>query len=278
MPHHETQVAQHYTTGALTERVLQALRESGVDPAKATAEDLKAGDEFHTGGIAASEHFFGHFEVRATDRVLDVGSGIGGTTRLIADRFGAAVTGVDLTPEFVETARELTEMVGLGHRAEFHVGSALDMPVPDSAFDLAVMMHVGMNIADKPALMAEVARSLKPGGTFAVFDVMQGANRDDPDFPLPWSTVAETSFLHPPEDYAAAAEGAGLALRAEHDRTDFAMAFFEKVFAKLAEDGAPALGIHLMMGDTAPLKFQNYVAGLKSERLRPVEMIFEKPS
>ena len=60
MRDHEGQVADHYTTGALTERVRSALREVGVDPDHATAEDLKAGDEFHTGGVAASDHFFGH--------------------------------------------------------------------------------------------------------------------------------------------------------------------------------------------------------------------------
>ena len=152
------------------------------------------------------------------------------------------------------------------------------MPVPDGAFDLAVMMHVGMNIADKPSLMAEVARCLKPGGTFAVFDVMAGTNPEPLDFPVPWSTLAETSFLHSPEAYDAAATAAGLSLRLQEDRSEFAEAFFEKVFAATAESGPPALGIHLMMGDTAPVKFQNYVAALKSKRLRPVEMIWEKPA
>lgn len=273
----ETAVAEHYTTGELTDRVMNALAAMGIDPDKATVADLKAGDEFHTGGLAASEHFFGHLTIGPSDHVLDVGSGIGGTSRYVADRFGATATGVDLTPEFVETARALTEMVGLSDKVSFHVGSALDMPVPDASFDLAVMMHVGMNIADKGAVMAEVTRALKSGGTFAVFDVMKGENDAPLDFPLPWSTLPETSFLATPEAYEAAASAAGLTLAATHDRTEFAEKFFEEAFAQIAKNGPQPLGIHLMMGDTAPVKFQNYVANLTSRRLRPIEMIFKKP-
>lgn len=276
MAEHEGQVARHYTTGDLTDRVLTALRRVGIDPAQASVADLKAGDEFHTGGLEASEHFFGHFEVKPTDRVLDVGSGIGGTSRLIADRFGAQVTGIDLTPEFVETAAALTQMVGLSDKVTFHEGSALAMPVPDGAFDLAVMMHVGMNIADKGALMTEVARCLRPGGTFAVFDVMAGDNPGPIDFPVPWSAGPETSFLHTPDAYAEAARAAGLTLKLQEDRSAFAAAFFDRLFGAIDKMGPPVFGIHLMMGDTAPEKFENYAAALNTNRLRPVEMIFEK--
>ncbi|MBF9043893.1 methyltransferase domain-containing protein [Rhodobacterales bacterium HKCCE4037] len=273
----ETDVANHYTTGALTDRVKAAMIAAGIDPEAATAKDLKAGDEFHTGGVAASDHFFGHLDITSEMRVLDAGCGIGGTSRLIADRFGATVTGVDLTPEFVETARDLTEMVGMGDRIGFHVGSVLDMPVGDAEFDLAVMMHVGMNIADKTALMSEVARCLKPGGTFAVFDVMAGPSGAAALYPVPWSTVAETSFLHSPDTYADAAAAAGLTEILREDRTAFARDFFAQVAAKTVEAGGPPpFGIHLMMGETAPEKFGNYVRGLEIGALAPTEMIFRK--
>ena len=156
------------------------------------------------------------------------------------------------------------------------VGSALNMPVADAGFDLAVMFHVGMNIEDKAGLFAEVSRALATGGTFALFDVMGGAVSGPLVFPLPWSTVAETSFVDPPEVYVEAANAAGLELIARTDRTDFALAFFEQAFARMAESGPPALGIHLMMGETAPEKFQNYVTNLKAGRICPTEMIFKK--
>ncbi|WP_050603626.1 methyltransferase domain-containing protein [Ruegeria sp. 6PALISEP08] len=272
----EQAVAQHYTTGALTERVRAALEASGIDPDAATVADLKAGDEFHTGGVLATDNLFGQLSPTHATRILDVGCGIGGTSRYIVDRYDSTVTGIDLTPEFVETATALSDLVGHSEKASFHVGSALDMPVPDAGFDLAVMMHVGMNIEDKTGLFAEVSRTLATGGTFALFDVM-GGDMDEPlAFPLPWSTVPETSFVHAPDVYKNAAAAAGLELETESDRTEFAIQFFEDVFAKIAESGPAPLGIHLMMGETAPEKFQNYVTNLKAGRIRPTEMIFKK--
>ncbi|MEM1273779.1 MAG: methyltransferase domain-containing protein [Pseudomonadota bacterium] len=272
----EQAVAAHYTTGALIDRVTGALRALGIDPAKATASDLKAGDEFHTGGLAATEHVFSHLTLGPDDVVLDVGCGIGGTSRYIADTFGAQVTGVDLTQEFVNAARALTAMVGLSGKVSYMQGSALALPVPDQAYDLAVMMHVGMNIADKTALMADVARCLKPGGHFAVFDVMKSASEAEIAFPLPWSSVPDTSFLHRPEDYAAAAKAAGMHLKIQEDRTQFSKDFFAEVHAKTARDGPSPLGIHLMMGETAPEKFKNYVANLHAGLICPTEMVFRK--
>lgn len=272
----EMAVADHYTTGELFERVRAGLRAVGVDPARATVADLKAADEFHTGGVAATDHLMAQLEFTPGQRVLDVGSGIGGTSRYLADRHGAQVTGIDLTPEFVETARALSAMVGMGDATTFQVGSALDMPVQDATFDLAVLMHVGMNVADKAKLMTEIARALAPGGRLALFEVMAGASDVPLAFPLPWSTTPDTSFVAPPAAYRDGAAAAGLTLDVETDRTEFALDFFAMVFAKVAADGPAPLGIHLMMGETAPLKFQNYVANLKAGNIRPVEMIFTK--
>ncbi|WP_282168510.1 methyltransferase domain-containing protein [Ruegeria atlantica] len=272
----EQAVAQHYTTGALTDRVRAALEASGIDPDAATVADLKAGDEFHTGGVLATDNLIAQLSPTHATRVLDVGCGIGGTSRYIVDRYDSTVTGVDLTPEFVETATALSDLVGHSDKASFHVGSALDMPVPDAGFDLAVMLHVGMNIEDKAGLFVEVSRALATGGTFALFDVMGGEVAEPLAYPLPWSTVAETSFVDAPEVYKEAAAAAGLELVTETDRTEFALTFFEEVFARIAESGPPPMGIHLMMGETAPEKFQNYVTNLKAGRIRPTEMIFKK--
>ncbi len=272
----EDAVARHYTTGALTTRVRDALKASGVNPDSATAADLKASDEFHTGGVAATDHLFNQLSLTPATRVLDIGCGIGGTSRYVADRFGAKVTGFDLTPEFVETAKSLSELVGLSDKVSFLEGSALDMPVPDAGFDLAILLHVGMNIEDKQGIFSEVSRALAKDGTFALFDVMRGHVDEPMAFPLPWSTQPDTSFVDKPEIYKKSAELSGLSLVSENDRTEFALAFFEEAFAKAAKDGPAPMGIHLMMGETAPEKFKNYFANLRAGRIRPTEMIFKK--
>ena len=200
------------------------------------------------------------------------GSGIGGPARMIAARFGAQVTGIDLTPDFVETARRLTETVGL--KAEFVVGSALDLPFEDASFDLATLLHVGMNLPDKPRLFAEVARVLVPGGTFAVFDVMRfGAH---PAFPLPWASEASGSFLEAPEAYLAAADAAGFELRARRDRGEVARAFFARMQAQMAGKEPPVVGLPLLMGEAAATKVANMVAAVQAGDIQPVEMIFRR--
>lgn len=275
----ETMVAAHYTSGSLTDRIRTALTALDVDLAKAAPEDLKPVDEFHTGGAAATNHLLDQLQISATTRVLDIGGGLGGAARLIASRFGCPVVSVDLTPEFVETSKDLNALVGLGGGIDCLVGSALDLPVSDGAHDLALMLHVGMNIEDKPRAFAEARRALAPGGRFAVFDVMRG--RDQPGaltFPVPWAQEAAFSFVEPPSVYRAAAEAAGFRLVAETDCSAEANAFFETAFAAVAEHGPAPLGIHLMMGETAGLKIRNYAACIRAGLVAPTEMIFEAPS
>ena len=84
--------------------------------------------------------------------VVDVGCGIGGPARYMARHRGARVTGVDLSPEFVEVARELTRRCGLAEVVDFQVGNGLALPIPDGGVDAACLLHVGMNIEDKARL------------------------------------------------------------------------------------------------------------------------------
>lgn len=273
----ETNVAEHYTTGDLTGRIKSAMREAGINPDTATAEDLKAGDEFHTGGILATDALLEFLTITPDTRVLDIGCGIGGPARLLTSRYGCTSTGVDLTQEFIDTATDLTAMVGLADQAAFLQGSALDLPVEDGSADLALMLHVGMNIEDKEQLFAEASRALSPGGTFALFDVMRGPDdASDLEFPLPWSSVAETSFVVPPAIYKQAAAQAGLILTHERDRTQFAKDFFADTFKKIAANGPPKFGIGLMMGETAGQKLKNFAANIEAGRVSPVEMIFRR--
>jgi SAM-dependent methyltransferase len=268
----ERSVAAHYSGAGLHLRIMERLAAAGIAADAVTADHLKAVDEFHIGGAEATADLLDQLAIGPETRVLDVGSGIGGPARTIAARTGARVTGVDLTPDFVETARRLTETVGL--EADFVVGSALDLPFPDASFDLATLIHVGMNIPDKPRLFAEVARVLAPGGTFAVYEVMRfGAH---PAFPLPWAADASSSFLETPDAYLAAAEAAGFALRARRERGEVARAFFARMQEAMAAGRMPPVGLPLLMGEAAPQKVANMVAAVAAGDIEPVEMIFEK--
>ncbi len=271
-----TALADHYTPENLLEAINRGLTQAGVDPEAPAPEDLKPVDEFHLGGVEATEAFLDPLGITAEMEVLDIGSGIGGTARFIAGRYGAQVTGVDLTPAFVATAKILSARVGLGRRTRFVEGSALALPVEAAAYDLATLFHVGMNIEDKAGLFREVARVLKPGGRFAVFDLMTRDGRPL-DFPVPWSTAPETSFVTKPDAYRTAAEAAGLTPLAERDCYDYATAFFERVMAQAAKaDGPPPVGLHLIMGATAQEKYGNAAAAVLDGRIGPREMVFGK--
>ncbi len=275
MEHLEARVEHHYTSKGLMARIDAALAElgvSGTDPA-----DLKPVDEFHTGGLEATEALLSQLSISNQMRVLDIGAGLGGTARHVFVRYGAQVTGIDLTRDFIDVAKTLNARAGLSDGIHMMQGSALDMPVAAGFADLALMFHVGMNIEDKPRLMAEVARVLKPGGMFALFDVMQDGGGGALAYPVPWSERAETSFVDHPLAYRSAAEGAGLSHVAQRERRAFTLEFFARVTSQIAKAGGPPpLGIHLLMGKTAGEKIANYVANVQARRIAPVEMIFRK--
>ena len=131
-------------------------------------------------------------QISADTRLIDIGCGAGGPARAVAARYGCRVTGIDLTDDFIKTGGRLSEACGLQGSVFLHHGSALDMPFDDSAFDRAMMLHVGMNIVDKAALMREAARVLEPGGLFCVYDMMR-ARQGTLTFPLPWASDASAS-------------------------------------------------------------------------------------
>lgn len=268
----ETRIAGHYTHGSLDAAIRDGLSRMGRDPDGFTLEDLAGIEEFHMGGRAATEEIAAQLELAEDAAVLDIGSGIGGAARFLAERHGCRVTGVDLTPEYVDVARALSEALGLADRVSFMTGSATDLPVDDGTFDAATLLHVGMNVPDKRALAAEAARALRPGGTFVVYDVMRTGDQD-PDYPVAWSAVPETSFLETPEAYRAALEAAGFSIAAERDRRDFAIDFFARMRARVAESGPPPLGLHVLMGAEAPTKVANMVAALEAGRIAPVEIV-----
>ena len=270
-------VADHYGSGRVMEGIREALRRAGVGAGPLTERDLKPVDEFHTGGVEATEALLAQLDIGPTSRVLDLGSGIGGTARLVAGRYGAQVVGVDLTEEYVAVARELSRLTGLDSLTRFERGSVTALPVADASADVALLQHVGMNIADKAALFREAARALAPGGVLAVFEVMAGADPAPPAYPLPWAASAEASFVAAPDAYLAAAEAAGFRLRARRDRSAYAVEFFRRLTARISRDGPPALGLHLLMGPDGRTKVANYLASLEAGNLAPTEMIFDRP-
>lgn len=268
----EQAVAQHYSHGALEQQILDALRMTGADPDHLDPDQLAPVDEFHTGGRPATVELVGRLDLRPGLRVLDVGSGLGGTARYLARRHGVEVTGIDLTAEYVQVAESLTHRVGLADLVRFRQGSATDLPFPDGSFDRVCLLHVGMNIADKAALFAEISRVLVPGGILGLYDVVLTGS-GDVAYPLPWAATPATSFLAGPDRYRELLTRAGLRVRMERDRRDFALEFFRQFRARVEQNGPSALGLHILMGADATAKVANMIDNLARDVLAPTEMI-----
>jgi SAM-dependent methyltransferase len=267
----EAKVAEHYGRRQLEEAILAAVAREGKDPEKLTAADLAAVDEFHVGGLEMTQELAKHMELRAGLRLLDVGSGIGGPARYFAAEHGCRVTGIDLTEEFVRVAGGLTRRTKLDGLAEFRQGSAVELPFKRDTFDRAYMIHVGMNIADKVGIFREVRRVVKAPGLFTVFDIMRTG--DGPiRYPVPWALSEDTSFVGKVKDYRDALQNAGFRVTQERGHGPFAIEFTARARARMAQSGPPALGLHLLMGEKAPIMAGNMLAMMKEGVLEPVEL------
>jgi MPBQ/MSBQ methyltransferase len=136
----------------------------------------------------AAKHDFVHEMVRwgGLDRlatgttVLDVGCGIGGSSRILARDYGFAVTGITISPQQVKRAQELTPE---GLNARFAVDDAMALSFPDASFDVVWSVEAGPHIPEKAMFAKELLRVLKPGGILIVADWNQ---RDDRIHPLNW--------------------------------------------------------------------------------------------
>lgn len=230
-------------------------------------DDLAPADEFHLGGAVATATVAADLGLTAADHLLDIGCGIGGPARRFASLTGCRVTGIDLTPSFVAAATALSARVGLTDRTTFLVGDATQLPV-DHTVTAAVLMHVGMNVEDKPALFAAVAALLPTGGRFAVYDIMR-VGEGAFDLPQPFASESGQAHVETPDAYVAALEAAGFTVGEPVDRTRMAL----EAAAAAGEQGPPPVSLATVMGPDFMTMFANLGAALRAGILAPVQII-----
>lgn len=263
--------------GGLVAAIGSALDAAGMDRSDLRTADLAPVDEFHIRGRAATLEIVEALHLTPASHVLDLGSGLGGPARTVAELTGCTVTGIDLTAEFCEVATALSAWTGLSDRTRFLVGDATATGLPDASVDAAMTVHVAMNIADKPALYAEAYRVLRPGGRFVVYDVLQGEG-GDVRYPVPWASDPSTSFLATPEQMRAMLPAAGFDVVAETDSSDDSLEWFQQVRARIERDGPPPVTFAAFLGDAFGQMAANQVANLAERRIRTVMVTCAKPS
>lgn len=265
----------HYTRSDLGNVILVALENAGKDVNNLTLEDLAPVDQFHIRGRAATLELARAAGLDAAKRVLDVGSGVGGTSRCLAKEFGCRVTGIDLTEEYCRAAALLTSKTGLADLVDYRQGDATNLRFDDASFDVVWTEHVAMNIPDKSRLYREMHRVLKPGGTLAIYDILAGPS-DPVLFPVPWARTPDTSFLVRPDELRKLLEAAGFTVTNWSDTTDAARAWFVSLAEKIRKEGLSPLGFHVLLGADFQAMAQNQRRNLEEGRIVLVQVIAMK--
>jgi len=265
-------VRDHYRATGLIERLKAALRAFGPQDQRLTPGQLGALDQFHTRGLAATAELAKLAGITADMRVLDVGSGVGGPARYLAAAHGCRVTGVDLSAPFVEAARYLTERTGQSGLVSFETASALELPFEDGRFDVVLLQHVAMNIADRALLYRELRRVLKPGGRFATYDVV--LNNGEPHYPVPWARTPATSFLLTVAATREAIEQAGFRTLVAQDDSEAAKAWA----TQLRAGPLPSPNLGVVMGPDFAQLGANLARNLLEGRLGILTAVFEATS
>lgn len=251
--------------------ILASLSATGYDVESLDPAALSGADEFHLGGRLATLAVLDSVRSYAPRSVLDVGCGIGGPARTIVTELDAQTIGVDVTPSFVAAASELTSRVGLTDRLSFEVGDALALDQPDEEFDLVTLFHVGMNIADKHRLFAELARVTQPGGHVLVYDVMR-VGRGSLTLPVPWASSHEHQHLAGVDDYLGALRAAGLEPGDPVDHRPIVRAALEQ-----AADAPPPVNLSNLMGPDFTEMFANLRTAITDGVVAPMQIVASKP-
>lgn len=232
--------------------VFDALRDIGRQ-GFLDSDDMAALDEYHPMGRAATLSLADLAQVAAGEKVLDVGAGLGGPSRVLARYYGARVTALDPTLRFNALNRVFCDRSQLEDKVTVMRGDARRMPISGPTFDVAWTQALWQDVDDKERLVSELYRVVVPGGRLAMFELVTGPG-GEPHYPLPWADGPEESFP------MAAGEMRKLLFRAEFtelvwkegpDVVAGVKEAVDGVYGMKAGGGLPGVDLSLLMPDFA---------------------------
>ncbi|WP_024770008.1 class I SAM-dependent methyltransferase [Aquimarina macrocephali] len=269
-----SQIENHYYRPDLYDDILNRLKEMGVDIENVNRKDIASVDEFHVRGAEVSRELAKTVSVNNA-KLLDVGCGIGGPCRMLADEFNCKTIGLDLSEEFIKTATNLSKLVGLNNSTEFIQGDATNLPFENKSFDVVWTQHVQMNINDKLKFYSEIDRVLTTKGTFIYYDIFKKGD-NEVDYPMPWANESKISFLEQTSKMESILDTLGLQKERSSDQTANGIIFFENLLKKITQFGPPKLGLNVLMGASTKDKITNLLRGLKEEKIMLQSGVYKK--
>ena len=207
---------QHPISCAIILAKLQASRGNldGLRP-----EDLFPHDQDHYGGLAATDELAKTARIGKGSRVADFCAGLGGTVRYLAHRYGADVTGIELTPARVAGAEELTRRVGLQESARVIEGNVLEVPLADASMDAVVSQEAFCHVPNLKRALVEAFRILRKDGRLAFTDWIANEPLTPDDAQLMWDGMV-IQPLRSISDYRHLVENSGFRVLSATDLTD----------------------------------------------------------
>lgn len=267
-----THIHKYYSPNNLYNEIIQGLGKLGKDLSAVTLDDLQPVDEFHIRGDTATKELIALAQFTPDMHILDVGCGIGGSTRRLAHETGCRVTGIDLSNEYIDTAERLTTLLNMREQVGFQACSALELPFENDSFDGVWSLQMNMNVKDKLSWLKETQRVLKPGGR-AVFYEVCGLKNSPLHFPVPWAQDQSMSFLVTPDAFRKLITAAGFEIKIWNDKTDLAKAAFANAKPPSGEPKLPVLGVYLLVGRDIQTKAYNLHLNLEGGCVSLIETL-----
>ncbi len=242
-----------------------------------TPQELYPYDQDHYDGLNANARLADKVRMKSGDRVLDVCAGLCGPARWYASELDVDVTGLDISPNRVDGAKELNALVGLQDQVHPILGSAMDIPFDDAHFDAAVSQESFLHIPDKLKALSEVFRVLRTGGRFAFTDWVMHEPLPDDEMELYHQRFACQSLLSIPE-YETVLKKTGFSVASANDVTASwgeilarRLSMYQTLDAEAERAGNPS------KGDTFLKMYAQFVSDVKQRRIGGVRLTAEKP-
>ncbi|MDC1375490.1 methyltransferase domain-containing protein [bacterium] len=269
------EVEAFWTRGDIHSRIHSAMTKANLIDKKLEIEELFPIDQYHARGIAATIDLGKRMPIKKHQCILDIGCGLGGPARYYAKEFECIITGIDITPSFVEIGNEFNKITSMSNKVELKVGDGEILDFKSEIFDGAYSQHVTMNVSDRKKFFSEAFRVLKKGSFFAFTEHGLG-KEGNPIFPLPWANTEKMSFLLPPEKTISLLKEIGFSNIEIIETGDKYISGYKKLTNPLPKKENPILGIHVIGGESMKERSINSMKSINENRTLPFEVVCTK--